>query len=79
MGDTPADGVTDHFGQVFGQEGLYVADGSLFPGALGINPSRTIAALSERIAEHLTGRLGTAPPQPPFGPHPLPGPLPPPP
>jgi cholesterol oxidase len=79
MGETAADGVTDHFGKVFGQEGLYVADGSLFPGALGINPSRTIAALSERIAEHLTGRMGTAPPQPPFGPNPAPGPLPPPP
>jgi len=79
MGDTAAEGVTDHFGRVFGQEGLYVADGSLFPGALGINPSRTIAALAERIAEQLTGRLGTAPPQPPFPAHPQPGPLPPPP
>jgi cholesterol oxidase len=79
MGNTPAEGVTDHLGKVFGQEGLYVADGSLLPAALGINPSRTIAALSERIAEHLTGRLGTAPPQPPFPAHPRPGPLPPPP
>jgi cholesterol oxidase len=74
MGQGPADGVTDHLGRVFGAEGLYVADGSLLPEALGINPSRTIASLAERIAEHLTGRPGTAPDH-----HPEPPPLPPPP
>lgn len=42
-------------GQVFGYQGLYVADGSLFPGAVGANPSATIAALSEWIAEGITG------------------------
>jgi cholesterol oxidase len=56
MGTGPANGVTDHLGRVFGAEGLYVADGALLPHALGINPSRTIASLAERIAEHLTGR-----------------------
>jgi cholesterol oxidase len=56
MGRSAADGVTDHLGRVFGADGLYVADGSLLPEALGINPSRTIASLAERIAEHLTGR-----------------------
>jgi cholesterol oxidase len=66
MGRGPDDGVTDHLGRVFGAEGVYVADGSLLPEALGINPSRTIAALSERIAEHITGRsaLGTHPSHP---------------
>jgi cholesterol oxidase len=78
MGPGPAEGVTDHLGRVFGAEGLYVADGALFPEALGINPSRTIAALAERIAEHLTGRRGTAPPEPPFAAHPPLPPLPPP-
>jgi GMC oxidoreductase len=29
---------------------LYVADGAIVPEALGLNPSKTIAALAERIA-----------------------------
>jgi cholesterol oxidase len=49
MGDSPETGVVDHKGQVFGYEGLYVADGSIFPRALGFPPSRTISALGERI------------------------------
>jgi cholesterol oxidase len=34
-------------------EGLYVADGSIIPTALGVNPYMTIGALSERIAQHI--------------------------
>ena len=44
-------------GQVFGYTGLYVADGSLMPGALGANPAATISALSEWIAEGITGNV----------------------
>ena len=51
MGESSADGVVDHKGEVFGYPGLYVADGSIIPKAVGLNPSRTIAALAERIAE----------------------------
>ncbi|TGN18624.1 GMC oxidoreductase [Leptospira idonii] len=43
------------FGQVFGYTNLFVADGSLLPTAVGANPSMTIAALSERVAEAITG------------------------
>jgi cholesterol oxidase len=50
MGRTPEDGVVDPFGNVFGCEGLSVADGSILPGPVGVNPSMTIAALAERIA-----------------------------
>ena len=53
MGTTAADGVVDHLGQVFGYANLYVADGAIVPRAIGLNPSRTIAALSERIAEKI--------------------------
>ncbi|TGK36040.1 GMC family oxidoreductase [Leptospira gomenensis] len=48
------------FGQVFSYQGLYVADGSLSPTAIGANPSMTIAALSERVAEGITGIKPTA-------------------
>jgi cholesterol oxidase len=49
MGRTPADGVCDAEGRVFGHPGLYVADGSLVPANLGVNPSLTITALAEHV------------------------------
>lgn len=49
-GTSAADAVVDHRGEVFGYPGLFVADGSVLPGALGRNPSMTIAALGERTA-----------------------------
>ncbi len=50
MGRTAADGVVGHNGEVFGYRNLYVADGAIVPKAIGLNPSRTIGALAERIA-----------------------------
>jgi len=50
MAETPEHGVVNHRGEVFGYRNLYVADGSIVPRAIGLNPSKTIAALSERIA-----------------------------
>jgi cholesterol oxidase len=59
IADTPAQGVVSaqagNRGQVFGYQGLYVADGSLMPTALGANPVATITALSEWIAHDITG------------------------
>lgn len=51
MGDTVMDGVVNHAGEVFGYKNLYVADAAIIPEALGVNPSRTIGALAERIAK----------------------------
>jgi len=48
MGQTSADGVVDHRGEVFGYPNLFVADGSVLPFPVGRNPSMTIAAISER-------------------------------
>jgi len=42
-------------GQVFGYHGLYVADGSALPGAVGANPAATISAVSVWITEGITG------------------------
>jgi len=64
LADSPAGGLTSaqprEMGQVFGYKGLYVADGSIVPTALGANPIATISALSERVAEGITGRAPDA-------------------
>ena len=57
MADDPARGVVDDGGAVHGYPGLYVLDGSIVPTSLGVNPSKTIAALAERGVERLVERL----------------------
>jgi cholesterol oxidase len=42
-------------GEAFDYRGLYVADGSLLPTAVGANPIATISAVSEWVAEGITG------------------------
>jgi cholesterol oxidase len=56
MGRTIDDGVVDDRGQVFNYPGLFVADGSVLPGPVGANPSFTIAAVSNRIADAILAR-----------------------
>jgi cholesterol oxidase len=53
MSDRKEDGVVDEFGQVWNYPNLFVADGSVIPTALAINPSATISALAERTGQHL--------------------------
>jgi len=59
LADSPEQGVVsanEHDrGQVFGYQGLYIADGSVLPSAVGSNPIATISAVSEWIAEGITG------------------------
>ena len=50
MGRGPEEGVVDEHHEVFGHPGLYVADASVIPANLGVNPSLTITALAERFA-----------------------------
>jgi cholesterol oxidase len=51
MAPTPATGVVDHRGAVFGYPNLYVADGAIVPESIGSNPTNTIGALAERVAK----------------------------
>jgi len=45
--------VTDSYGRVHGMPWLYVADASLFPNSLEINPYITIMALADRAAQSI--------------------------
>jgi len=60
MSDDPAAGVVDDTGKVHGYDGLYVLDGSIVPTAIGVNPSKTIAALAERGVEKLLAERALA-------------------
>jgi choline dehydrogenase-like flavoprotein len=61
MGETVETGVVDDWGRVFRQasagggfhRGLYIADGSMLPTALGVNPALTISAVALRVAERV--------------------------
>ncbi len=53
MGTGPSDSVTDSYGRVHGLPWLFVADASLFPNSLEINPYVTIMALADRVAERI--------------------------
>jgi choline dehydrogenase-like flavoprotein len=56
MAEGPAFGVVDERNEVFGYEGLFCIDSSAIPTSLAVNPSLTIAAVSERAAAHLVRR-----------------------
>jgi cholesterol oxidase len=56
MGGGPEEGVVDHCGEVFGHPNLFVLDGAIVPRAVGVNPSRTIAALAERATGIILAR-----------------------
>lgn len=64
MADDRSQGVVDADGLVFRAHGLRtyetlaVLDGSIVPGALGINPALTISALAERALPRLKARWG---------------------
>lgn len=61
MGDSPENGVVDHLCRVFGYPNMYICDGSVLSANLGVNPSLTIAAVTERAMSFIAPR--TPPPQ----------------
>jgi choline dehydrogenase-like flavoprotein len=52
----PTHGVVDGELAAHGTRGLYVADGSVVPSSLGVNPQMTIMALATRLAFKLLGQ-----------------------
>jgi choline dehydrogenase-like flavoprotein len=62
MGRTSTDGVVDTKGRVFStdhgsdqvHQGLYLADASVVPGPVAVNPTLTIVALAQKIASQIT-------------------------
>ncbi|MBI5366550.1 MAG: GMC family oxidoreductase [Planctomycetes bacterium] len=56
MGGDPSRSVVDPEGECRDLPGLYVADGSVLPSALGVNPQMTIMAVAARIGERLARR-----------------------
>jgi choline dehydrogenase-like flavoprotein len=53
MGSRPQDSVVNLSGELWDLPGCYVADASLFPTAIGVNPQITIMALATRIAQRM--------------------------
>jgi choline dehydrogenase-like flavoprotein len=58
MSDDVRRGVVDSFGAFHGVPGLFVADASLFPSPIGVNPMETIMALVTRNAQRLIEQRG---------------------
>jgi cholesterol oxidase len=56
IGPDPERGVIDQDHRVFGYEGLYVCDGSVIPANLGVNPSLTITAMTERAMSRIPAK-----------------------
>jgi choline dehydrogenase-like flavoprotein len=56
MSQSPETGAAGPHGEVFGTSGLYVADASVLPSCVGVNPQVTIMAFATRAAEHLVAR-----------------------
>jgi cholesterol oxidase len=59
MGDSAANGVIDSENRVFGYDNMYICDGSMISANIGVNPSLTIMALTERAMSHIPRKTKT--------------------
>jgi NAD-dependent dihydropyrimidine dehydrogenase PreA subunit len=55
MGSDPAISAVDAFGHHHEVDGLWVADASVFPSCVGVNPQMTIMAFARRTAQKVAG------------------------
>jgi choline dehydrogenase-like flavoprotein len=53
IGANPRTSVTDEHHQVHGIKGLFICDGSVFPGASGVNPMLSIMALAHKASQYI--------------------------
>ncbi len=56
MGADPANSVVKANGETHDVPGLYVADASLLPTSIIVNPQVTVYALATWVADHMLGR-----------------------
>lgn len=61
MAADPSEGACGIDGAVHGTRDLYVADGSLFPTSVGVNPMMTIIAFSKHVARGVAGEMASSP------------------
>ena len=57
MGGDPKRSVIDPNGEFHNIKGLFVADASVFPTPVGVNPQITIMALASRTAEYIANEF----------------------
>jgi choline dehydrogenase-like flavoprotein len=53
MGADPEHAVTDPYGRFYGLDNVFIADGSIFPTSLGVNPMLTIMAAAMKIGGYI--------------------------
>jgi len=59
MGRDPEVSMIDPFCKVHGYDNMYICDGSMVPGNLGVNPSLTISALTEHAMSNIPAKAET--------------------
>jgi cholesterol oxidase len=64
IGADEREGVIDLEHQVYNYPGMYVVDGSVIPANLGVNPSLTITAMSERAMSFIPSKSDAGPVEP---------------
>ena len=64
IGENEKKGVIDKNQEVFNYPGMYIADGSVIPANLGVNPSLTITAMTELAMSKIPSKAEAAEPQP---------------
>lgn len=61
MASKPEDGPVSPDGSLFECDNIFVADASLFPTSLGVNPMITVESFSHMISRNVMNRLGVKP------------------